>query len=98
MTEKKGWQDFIELLHQAQSTTQIHDILRLFLTAEERDQLATRVLLTHALLKKNKPQRQISQDLNISIAKITRGSNQLKETDQQLKEYIEKTLTSTDQE
>lgn len=96
MTEKRGWHALIALLHQAESSERIHEILQLLLTAEEREQLADRVLLINALLKKDKPQRQISQDLNVSIAKITRGSNQLKETNPLLKEYIQATFKKID--
>ncbi|MEM9243135.1 MAG: trp operon repressor [Pseudomonadota bacterium] len=89
MKEKKiGWASFLKLCHHSTSIKQCDAIFHLLFTAEERDQLADRVLLVRELLKGEKTQRQIAADLNISIAKITRGSNQLKETNEDVKQHF----------
>lgn len=64
----------------------------LFLTPEERTDLEMRVLIVKELLKGEKTQRQIAKDLNVSIAKITRGSNELKRTNPKLLMYLKEKL------
>jgi TrpR family trp operon transcriptional repressor len=61
-------------------------------TAEERSSLETRCLIIKALLDQKRTQREISEDLNVSIAKITRGSNELKRISPKLREYLQDTL------
>ena len=77
----KNWDDFIELLMGVESLAEMKSFLRLFLASEERKHIIDRYLTMQELIKKEKPQRQISKDLNVSIAKITRCSNSLKEAD-----------------
>ena len=55
--------------------SQLFDLL---LTPEEKESLALRCLIIEELLKQKKTQRDIAKDLQVSIAKITRGSNELK--------------------
>ena len=50
----------------------------LFFTPEEKDNLALRYLIIQELLQDEKSQREMAKNLNVSIAKITRGSNELK--------------------
>jgi TrpR family transcriptional regulator, trp operon repressor len=88
MNNKPGWKSFVELCSQTQSAEQLDAILKTFFTLEEQAQMADRVLLVKALLSGEKTQREIAADLKISIAKITRGSNQLKTTDPELLEYL----------
>lgn len=89
-----GWNQFLALCRATESTQQLDQLFNLLFTLEEKDQLAMRVQLVKELLKKEKTQRQISQELKISIAKITRGSNALKTVDEALKAFI---LQHTDQ-
>ncbi len=51
-----------------------------------------RYLIIKELLQKKKPQRQIAKDLNVSIAKITRGSNELKRMHPKLLQFLKKNL------
>ena len=51
--------------------------------------METRCLIIKALLEKKAPQRQIAEELNVSIAKITRGSNELKRK-HQVKLYLQR--------
>jgi len=82
LTHPRGWQQFLNMCLALKERTELDGFLGFLLTAEEREQIATRILLTKALLEKKKPQREIAKELKISIAKITRGSNALKMLDE----------------
>lgn len=84
----KGWDDFLALCQGADSKEVLDELCGLLFTLEEKEQLALRVELVKELLKGEKTQREISRELNISIAKITRGSNALKTASDQLKAFI----------
>lgn len=84
LKNKEGWARFIMLCCREQSTTELEKFFDLFLTDEEKENLATRVLIIDALLNGDLPQREIAKQLKVSIAKITRGSNMLKRADQKL--------------
>lgn len=88
LSESRGWSQFLTLCRASESTHQLDQLFSLLFTLEEKDQLAMRVQLVRELLRGEKTQRQISQDLKISIAKITRGSNALKTVDEALKSFI----------
>jgi TrpR family trp operon transcriptional repressor len=79
-TIEQGWSELTEALLKTQDKKIFQQYLELFLTAEERDDLATRFLITKELLLQRKTQREMAKDLKVSIAKITRGSNALKRT------------------
>jgi TrpR family trp operon transcriptional repressor len=83
-----GWKKLLDLCQQAESTERLDELFGLMFTLEEKDTLATRVLLVLELLKGNRTQREIAQHLNISIAKITRGSNALKTVNDSLKDFL----------
>ena len=86
------WRKLIILLNDASQKDKLDALLQFFLTIEEQEQLADRIALIQALLKGDKPQRQIAKELNVSIAKITRGSNMLKTSDKKLKAYLQEEL------
>jgi TrpR family transcriptional regulator, trp operon repressor len=90
--KKNGWLDFIAMCHHTRSEAELDALLKLLLTLDEQEQLTTRVELLRALLRDEKPQRAISQDLKISIAKITRGSNALKTIGPGLRNFLMKEL------
>ena len=87
---QKGWQHFIALCKNTPDDKMLFSLLDLFLTAEEHDHLATRYLIVKELISGKKTQRQIAKDLNVSIAKITRGSNELKRVNNQIVHYLQK--------
>lgn len=89
---QKGWQYFLELCLAAEDKNILSELLDLFLTPEEKSSIETRCLIIKALLEQKKTQRQISEDLHVSIAKITRGSNELKRISPKLIRYLEKNL------
>lgn len=84
-SEVDGWQAFLGLCRKAKSEEALDELFWLLLTPEEREAIKTRALIVKELLEGRKPQRQIAKDLRVSIAKITRGSNALKETSEDLR-------------
>ena len=93
---KNGWHDFIELCMSTESPEMLSDIFDLFLTPEEKSSIDTRFLIVSALIEKKKTQRRMSEDLKVSIAKITRGSNELKRISPKLLQYLQKHLSKHD--
>ena len=51
-----------------------------------------RYSIIHELIKQEKTQREIAKELNVSIAKISRGSNELKRIDKKLLTYLKEKL------
>lgn len=89
---KSGWKAFLNLCRDADSTDQLDQLFQFICTPEERDALAKRVELVRELLRGKKTQREISSELGISIAKITRGSNGLKMISESLSNYLKRQL------
>jgi len=89
-TKEKGWQHFLDLCRKTKSSAELNELFQLFLTAEERHAMAMRVELISALLEGEKTQREIAADLEISIAKITRGSNALKMIPESLRKFLQR--------
>jgi len=87
-----GWRRILGLCAKMDSVKRVEEFFELFLTIEEKEALALRLLLVEALLKEKRTQREIAADLKISISKITRGSNALKTTSEELKEYLKAQL------
>lgn len=91
-TNKNAFKQFIELCVSENDSHRAIELFDLFFTSEEKEDLAARYLIVKALLKEKKPQRQIAKDLNVSISKITRGSNELKRMSPELLEYLRRVL------
>lgn len=85
---QKDWNRFIELCLATKDKKTLTAMFDLFLTAEEKADMAMRFLIIKELLAEEKTQREIAKDSNVSIAKITRGSNELKRTDRKLLIYL----------
>ena len=90
--EKIGWHCFLNLCLATQNDKMLSELFDLLLTPEEKSSIETRCLIVQALLDQKISQRKISETCNVSIAKITRGSNELKRISPQLKRYLMKTL------
>ncbi len=90
--EYDGWQSVLTLFKEAAGLNELNELLGYMLTDEERKQLATRALLTKALLQGDESQRDISKRLKVSIAKITRGSNSIKIIPKKLKFFLNEHL------
>lgn len=73
-----NWLNFVEFCAKERDVTRLAQFLDVFLTHEERQSIATRLCIVKALLAEELTQREIAQQFNVSIAKITRGSNELK--------------------
>lgn len=95
MTNETGWHEFIALCLSSKNEKELSALLELFLTAEEKDAVSTRCLIVKALLKQELPQRQMADELHVSIAKITRGSNELKRIAPKLKAFLLENLVKT---
>ena len=91
-TNQNGWQYFLKLCFSAPDEKILSELFNVLLTHEERASLETRCLIIKALLLKEKSQRTIAQELNVSIAKITRGSNELKRISAKIKNYLQENL------
>lgn len=87
-TDNSGWDNFIKLCQRTKNKRQLRELFDFLFTPEEKEHLAMRILLVRELLKGEKTQREIAQILNISIAKITRGSNNLKHISDSLRKYL----------
>ncbi len=88
-SKEDGWQGFLSLCSEAKNRKELDELLWLFLTAEERKDIATRYLIIQELVRGKKTQREMAKDLGVSIAKITRGSNFLKLVNKNLRRLLE---------
>ncbi|MBI2742674.1 MAG: trp operon repressor [Chlamydiales bacterium] len=89
-SDKKSYQSFLKLCTRASSSEELEKILDLFLTIEEKEILSSRYQIIQALLEEKISQREMAKTLGVSISQITRGSNALKTTSDELKQFIKK--------
>ena len=87
---KNAWKSFLSLCQKTKTPDELSRLLACFLTVEEKKSISDRYAIIAALLDAQLSQRDISEKLNVSIAKITRGSNALKIVDPALKSFLEK--------
>jgi TrpR family trp operon transcriptional repressor len=78
MRDEAGWKMFLDLCLEAKKSSRLEELLSLFLTIEEKEHLSSRMQIIKALLNKKLSQREISDEMKVSISQITRGSNALK--------------------
>ena len=90
--QEKGFQEIIKLLANEIDKKNLMALLDLLLTPEEKRDLGMRYWIIKALLEGKKTQRDMARELNVSIAKITRGSNELKRVDPRLLNYLKEKL------
>ena len=83
------WKRFLHLCLSIKDEKLLSEFFELFLTPEEKESIEMRCSIVKALLEQKMPQRQISEDLHVSIAKITRGSNGLKSISPKLRKFLE---------
>lgn len=84
---KESWRRLLKVI---KKTDSLEELMKVLLTKEEINMLPQRFLVIEALIKGKETQREISKRLNVSIAKITRGSNELKGIDANLRKFLEK--------
>ncbi len=75
--DENAWKKFITLTSSL-SLEELEVWFDLLLTPAEREDLHLRMQIIKGLLAENLPQRELAKTLNVSISKITRGSNALK--------------------
>lgn len=85
---KDGWCGFLELCTKMRSAEDFGRMFDLFLTIEEKENIASRYLIVAALLEGRLTQREIAETFKVSIAQITRGSNALKVVDAKFRKSI----------
>ena len=85
---EQAWEHFVLLCQTMKDEKLFHQMMDLFLTPEEKENLARRYLIIEALIAGERTQRDIAKSLNVSIAKITRGSNELKRIPPKLLDYL----------
>ena len=88
-TKNADWQQFLKFCAKLKTAEQFDAFFELFLTINEREELLARFKIVKELLKGEKTQREIAEEHKVSIAKITRGSNQLKIIDEKFKKFIQ---------
>ena len=88
-----GLSEFIKLCYLTEDEKKLATLFELFLTNEERESISLRYLIVKELLLQEKTQREIAKKLNVSIAKITRGSNELKRLDKKTLTYLHQKLS-----
>lgn len=96
VSNKEGWQDFLVLCSQIDSSEELNLLFDLFFTIEEKETLTSRYLVIKTLLAGKHTQREIAEIYKVSIAQITRGSNALKIVSPELKESLKKRLKALD--
>jgi len=90
--DKDGWRNFLQILAQEQDPKRLEVLSLLLFTAEERESLASRIRIIEELLKGKMTQREIAKKYGVSIAKITRGSNALKEVSEEMKKFLQNVM------
>ena len=80
---KSIWHEFLEVVRKADNMEQLDIIGDVFLSCEERADVVKRFVVVKELLKGELTQREIAKKYDVSIAKITRGSNALKTYNQE---------------
>ncbi len=88
--KQKGFEGFIKLCLNCSNENALVSLFGLFFTDEEREDLALRYLIVKDLLQQEKSQREIAKSCKVSIAKVTRGSNILKQVDKKLITFLKK--------
>ncbi len=74
--KKKLLSALIDELLQRKSREEMQDFLSAILTPKELEEIPTRLQIVK-MLKKGIPQREISDELGVGVATVTRGSKEL---------------------
>lgn len=89
MRDEEGWKMFLDLCLKTKKPSRLEELLNLFLTIEEKEHFSSRMQIIKALLEEKLSQREISDEMHVSISQITRGSNALKIVSDDLLKFLE---------
>lgn len=89
MRDEKGWKMFLDLCLETKKSSRLEELLSLFLTMEEKQHLSSRMQIIKGLLSEKLSQREMSDEIKVSIYQITRGSNALKIVSDDLLKFLE---------
>ncbi len=81
--------DFAKLCAGAEKLGLLQEWFAFLFTPAELEAIFKRLVLTQALLDQKLTQREMAKNLSMSIAKITRGSNALKQISPELRIFLE---------
>lgn len=87
-----NWLKFVAFCTKERDVRRLAQFLDLLLTHEERQSIAARLCIVKALLAEELTQREIAEQFKVSIAKITRGSNELKRLTAEQRQTLKKLL------
>ena len=88
LLQEKGLFLFLKLCRKKSMQSKLEELITLFFTAEEQENINARTLIIQALLKNEMTQREMASHFNISIGQITRGSNAIKTLSPELLEEL----------
>jgi TrpR family transcriptional regulator, trp operon repressor len=88
----ENWPSLMDVVKNACDNGEHEMLLTLIMTPDERETLVSRANILCGLLKGDLSQRQISQQLGVGIATITRGSAELKNCTDLEREILTKLL------
>jgi TrpR family transcriptional regulator, trp operon repressor len=83
--DKARWYKFLEHCLNFKNKEELEVFFNVMFTASEKIEFGNRLAIMKDLLNGQKTQREIAQDLEVSIANISRGSNVIKNSEVDLK-------------
>lgn len=84
------WRHFLEFCLKLKTRDNFKEFFDLLFTLDEKEDLIKRARVITALLRGDQTQREIAKEINVSIFKVTRGSNALKIISNHLKTFLKK--------
>jgi TrpR family transcriptional regulator, trp operon repressor len=88
MKKISNWHNFLKLCLKSKTIDELSKLFDLFMSFEEKEMLASRYAIVKCLLENKLSQREIAEKIQVSIAQITRGSNELKHFSEKFKQKL----------
>ena len=89
---------FIDLIQGATNRDDLQRLFKLMLTREEHSAINGRVAIAKALIEGKESQREIATRLGVSIATVTRGSNNLKSMNDGERDFLMQAIQAVNNE